>query len=132
MVKALSVFAVIMAAAFVAVFIFAGIYGSSYTGKISDIHQNQIEKSFGVEYSVIEDYYGEPLPVIKTEEGLYLNAAEFFDNFRNGGTYITAYEIENGKAVNQSTLIISFSESGSMLSKLLNKIPSINKNVQAD
>lgn len=130
--KALSVFAVIMAVAFVAVFIFAGIYGSSYTEKISDIHKDTIEKTFSVEYSVIEDYYGNPLAVVKTEEGIYLNANEFFDNFKNGGSNITAYEVEDGKAVNQSTLIITFTGSGSRLAELSNILPKIITNAQTD
>ncbi|MDO5843913.1 MAG: hypothetical protein Q4Q53_02040 [Methanocorpusculum sp.] len=132
MVKALSVFAAVMAIAFVSVFIFAGIYGSAYAGTISDIKINEIQNKFDVKYSVIEDYYGNPLAVVKIEEGLYLDAKEFADNFKNGGTYITAYEVENGKAVNQSTLVITFTGSGNKLEKLMKSIPAIKTNAQTD
>ncbi|MDO9522883.1 MAG: hypothetical protein Q7J08_04120 [Methanocorpusculum sp.] len=78
----------------------------------SDRQAQNLEEWFGVELLTATAADGTQVPVIRTEEGDYINAASLIRVYYGESKYAIIYTIEDGKIIKEHTSVITFSDGG--------------------
>jgi hypothetical protein len=78
----------------------------------SDRQAQTLEEWFGVELLTATAADGTQVPVIRTEEGDYINAASLIRVYYGESKYAIIYTIEDGKIIKEHTSVITFSNGG--------------------
>lgn len=78
----------------------------------SDRQAQNLEEWFGVELLTVTSSDGTQVPVIRTEEGDYINAASLIRVYYGESKYAIIYTIEDGKIIKEHTSVITFSDGG--------------------
>lgn len=71
-----------------------------------------LEEWFGVELLTVSSSDGTQVPVIRTEEGDYIDAASLIRVYYGESKYAVIYTIEDGKIIKEHTSVITFSDGG--------------------
>lgn len=78
----------------------------------SDRQAATLEEWFGVELLTVTAADGTEVPVIRTEDGDYINAASLIRVYYGESKYAVIYTIEDGKITSEHTSVITFSNGG--------------------
>ncbi len=78
----------------------------------SDRQAQNLEEWFGVELITVTSSDGTQVPVIRTEEGDYIDAASLIRVYYGESRYAVIYTIEDGKIIKEHTSAITFSNGG--------------------
>ena len=78
----------------------------------SDRQAATLEEWFGVELLTVTAADGTQVPVIRTEDGNYINAASLIRVYYGESKYAVIYTIEDGKIIKEHTSVITFSDGG--------------------
>ena len=78
----------------------------------SDRQAQTLEEWFGVELMTVTSSEGTQIPVIRTEEGEYIDAASLIRVYYGDSRYAVIYTIEDGKIIKEHTSVITFSDGG--------------------
>ncbi len=71
-----------------------------------------LEEWFGVELITVTSSDGTQVPVIRTEEGDYIDAASLIRVYYGESRYAVIYTIEDSKIIKEHTSVITFSNGG--------------------
>ena len=78
----------------------------------SDRQAATLEEWFGVELLTVTAADGTQVPVIRTEDGDYIDAASLIRVYYGESKYAVIYTIEDGKITSEHTSVITFSDGG--------------------
>ena len=81
-----------------------------------------LQDSFGVELLSFTAADGTAIPVIRTENGDYIDAASFIQAYYGNTQSAIIYKIENGRIISERTSVITFSDGGRDPADLKNKL----------
>jgi len=107
----LKIIAVIFAVCMVSTGVALGFAGIGIN-TASDRQAQNLEEWFGVELMTVTSSDGTQVPVIRTEEGDYINAASLIQVYYGDSRYAVIYTIEDGKIIGEHTSVITFSDGG--------------------
>jgi len=78
----------------------------------SDRQAQTLEEWFGVELLTVTAADGTQVPVIRTEEGDYIDAASLIRVYYGESKYAVIYTVEDGRIIKEHTSVITFSNGG--------------------
>ncbi len=107
----LKIIAIIFAVCMVSIGVALGFAGIGID-TASDRQAQNLEEWFGVELLTATAADGTQVPVIRTEDGTYIDAASLIRVYYGESKYAIIYTIEDGKITKEHTSVITFSDGG--------------------
>ncbi|ABN06238.1 hypothetical protein Mlab_0060 [Methanocorpusculum labreanum Z] len=90
----------------------------------SDRQAQTLEEWFGVELLTVTAADGTQIPVIRTEEGDYIDAASLIRVYYGESKYAVIYTVEDGRIIKEHTSVVTFSDGGKDPANLKNTLTS--------
>lgn len=78
----------------------------------SDRQAQTLEDWFGVELLTVTAADGTQVPVVRTEEGDYIDAASLIQVYYGERDYAIIYTVQDGKIIKEHTSVVTFSDGG--------------------
>lgn len=88
----------------------------------SDRQAQTLEEWFGVELLTVTAADGTQIPVIRTEEGDYIDAASLIRVYYGESKYAIIYTVQDGKIIKEHTSVVTFSDGGKDPANLKNTL----------
>ncbi len=88
----------------------------------SDRQAQTIEEWFGVKLLTVTAADGTQVPVVRTEEGDYIDAASLIRVYYGESKYAVIYTVQDGKIIKEHTSVVTFSDGGKDPANLKNTL----------